>query len=425
MPFLSLPESEQHLREADEVQLHYLLSTPSHQTFRKVAETIVTNDIAAPTPLDPAYPVLLVFPSECFSVVHLFPHILADPELATKFNILALDPRGHGLTREVPPRDSSHTHYNLDTKAADCIEAVQILLARTPFRRTEDWKIHVVACGMSGLVATRAAAVLPNIVTLTIVSPILEVEDRFIVDSFEACEDLLTESWQNAHNHELGQARMPGEVVEGFSYRWAGEEELPSRVVKHTFADLLDRWVRRPDGPEAAKAWLFNLYFKRKAQSLNDRNKVQCDMMVLEGSDHLPYEKPMGQTFHASFPKVKSFKYEQIQNSPFLLSVQRPTEVSRRVKKFILSRPEIKAIGNKANTSSKAPPLMRLSHAELYHLRQAFADLDYTYSTPTSSSPVMSNDGQETLVDEDGEEVSMSKIASLPVHRQVQNLRLA
>lgn len=169
-------QSQQHLRETDEVQLHYLLSTPSHQTFRRVAETIVTNDIASPTRLDPSYPVLLVFPSECFSVVHLFPHILADPDLANRFNILALDPRGHGLTREVPPRDSASRHYDLDSKAADCIEAVQMLLSRTPSRRAEEWKIHVVACGMSGLVATRAAAVLPTIVSLTIVSPIQEVE---------------------------------------------------------------------------------------------------------------------------------------------------------------------------------------------------------------------------------------------------------
>lgn len=248
-------------------------------------------------------------------------------------------------------------------------------------------------------------------------------QDKFIVDSFEACEDLLTESWHRAHNNDSGEARMPGEVVEGFSYRWAGEEELPSRVVKHTFSDLMDRWVRRPDGPEAAKAWLFNLYFKRKAQSINERNKVNCEMFVIEGSDHLPYEKPMGKTFQDSFPNVKSFQYEQIKNAPFLLSVQRPEAVSKLVKKFVMSRPDIKNTPARSNT--KAPPLMRLSHAELYHLRQAFADLDYSLTSPSKTSPVMSSDGQETLVDDGtGEEANLPKIAGLPVHRQVQNLRL-
>lgn len=243
-----------------------------------------------------------------------------------------------------------------------------------------------------------------------------------------ACEDLLTDSWHRAHNNETGEAEMPGEIVEGFSYRWAGEEELPSRVVKHTFSDLMDRWVRRPDGPEAAKAWLFNLYFKRKAQSKVERLKVKPDMLVIEGSDHLPYEQPMGKTFHESFPNVKSFQYQQIKNAPFLLSVQRPAAVASKVKRFVLSRPDVRAPSSKQ--SAKSLPLMRLSHAELYHLRQAFADLDYTYHSPSASSPVMSSDGQETLVDEaddndDDGSVDWSKIASLPVHRQVQNLRLA
>lgn len=224
---------------------------------------------------------------------------------------------------------------------------------------------------------------------------------------------------------------MPEEIVEGFSYRWAGEEDLPSRVVKHTFSDLMDRWVRRPDGPEAAKAWLFNLYFKRKAQSDQERANVRCDMLVIEGSEHLPYEQPMGETFQESFPNLKSFNYEQIQSAPFLLSVQRPMDVLKRVKKYVLSKPDVRnaaataAAAGSGQAATKAAPMMQLSHAELYHLRQAFADLDYTQMSPVETSPVYSADGQETLVNGIDDNVDFGKIANLPVHRQVQNLRIA
>lgn len=145
------------------MQLHYLLSTPSEPTFLHAAKSAkqaransspavnyLPSRIASSTQPDPRFPLLIVFPSECFSVVHLFPHILADADLASRFNILALDPRGHGLTREVPPREGAPHKYNLDTKAADCIDFVELFLASVPGVPMYHWKIHAIACGMSG-----------------------------------------------------------------------------------------------------------------------------------------------------------------------------------------------------------------------------------------------------------------------------------
>lgn len=147
MPFLPLPKDPQALRFEDgEVALHYILSTPSCPTFvhaRSHAETFesaarksrgswhskslstdssqsgASNQGSSPShsgkgaclqqadhlELDPAYPIVAFLPSECFSCVHLFSDQLSNTALASSFNLVAVDPRGHGLTKDV-----SHAH---------------------------------------------------------------------------------------------------------------------------------------------------------------------------------------------------------------------------------------------------------------------------------------------------------------------------
>ncbi|CAO1613423.1 unnamed protein product [Parajaminaea phylloscopi] len=394
MPFISLPESEAHVRVQDEVQLHYLLSTPANPIFANGAASASTSVVrddkeicrASKHP-DPSLPILIVFPSELFSVTLLFPHVLSDPQLATRFNILALDPRGHGLTREVPPRSGSGHKYNLDTKTADCIDFLELFLAKAPAKPAQGWKFHIVACGMSGLVATRVCArYAESVLSLSIVSPIAEVEDQFVIDSIADCEEIINEAWHLAHTGDVHhQAKLPEELVGGFSYRWGGEDEnLPMHVARNTFDGLLDRFVRRTDGREIAKTFLFNLYFDRKAQSDAERQKVTADMLVIEGSEHLPYEDPIGATFHGRFPNVRSFRFEQIQKSPFLLSVMRPEQVRDLVKEFIFARtPDL----NKLSPSSgDGEPTLLLTHAELHQLREAFINVR-TSASPSGNRP--------------------------------------
>lgn len=371
--------------------MHYLLSTPSHPIFTQAATARaaagtkanghIPDSLSAATHPDPRYPLLVVFPSELFSVSLLFPHVLCDADLSRRFNILALDPRGHGLTREVPPRKGSPHLYDLDTKTADCLAFLDEYLNAPGVAKPQggQWQFHIVACGMSGLVATRAAAKLGNAIqTLSIVSPILEVEDQFIIDSIAQCEEIINEAWTTAHSDEDSRnsaGNMPGELVEGFGYRWAGEEEsLPKHVERSTFADLYDRFIRRGDGKEAARAFLFDLYFERKAQSDEERARVTADLLVVEGSEHLPYEEPIGGTLRKRFPNARSFRYEQIQKAPFLLSVMRPLEVRDLVKGFIL--PRIGATNNGAgtNTATQAKTIT-LSHAEMHQLRLAFTSV--------------------------------------------------
>lgn len=81
--------------------------------------------------LDPSYPIILFIPSECFTVTHLFSSQLADKVLSSRFNLVAVDPRGHGLTREVPIEDGEGKRYDLDVKSGDMIDFLHLLLCQT------------------------------------------------------------------------------------------------------------------------------------------------------------------------------------------------------------------------------------------------------------------------------------------------------
>ncbi|EST06935.1 hypothetical protein PSEUBRA_003564 [Kalmanozyma brasiliensis GHG001] len=373
MPFLALPVNPSLLRfHPDSVILHYLLSTPSHPTFvhARTSSTLLASSLLPTSPLtptshrppqnavqlDPRYPILLFLPSECFSVAHLFASQLADPTLSSRFNLLALDPRGHGLTKDVPiPAEGGK--YDLDIKAADCLDFLRLLLGGK-----EHWErgIHVVACSMSGLVAARMAAVWKGgFESVVITSPILEAESGFMIESFQGIKELLEESWQSVHRGEseqqpgsrtgeqlgtqLGQRRpshppikLPGEVVQGFTYRWAGSlESIPQHISSYLSRTWLDRLVLHPQGLEAARDWWFDLYWLRSAIPAKVLEKVRCRVLVVEGDTDLPYERKVGEEVAGLFVGAKERKVVTVEKAPILLSVMRGEELTRILCDFL------------------------------------------------------------------------------------------
>lgn len=110
---------------------------------------------------DPAFPLLVLLPSEGYSCLHLFAEQLRDADLVGAFNIVVMDLRGHGLAKEVsststlsnflafylrllcasisatpveqvPICKRSGGEYNVDIKAIDAIEAIDALTAKVP-----------------------------------------------------------------------------------------------------------------------------------------------------------------------------------------------------------------------------------------------------------------------------------------------------
>ncbi|KAI3476723.1 hypothetical protein L1887_61687 [Cichorium endivia] len=258
MPFLALPSDDSQLRYADDpIVLHYLVSTPECRTFAAAqthasklaaslssSSNLAASEVRREVKLDARYPIVLFLPSECFSVAHLFADQLSDSTLSAHFNLVAVDPRGHGLTREVPIRDPTTRKYDLDIKAADVLAFIRLLIS--PYQPANGkqgeirWAkgIHILACSMSGLVAARMAAQWPDTFTsIMITSPILELESPFMVESFQGIKELLTESWHQQHSQRSNDVRLPGEVVQGFTFRWAGSETIPAHIASAAYSE--------------------------------------------------------------------------------------------------------------------------------------------------------------------------------------------
>ncbi|SPO32011.1 uncharacterized protein UTRI_06736_B [Ustilago trichophora] len=364
MPFLQLPKNEALLRfEPGQVTFHYLVSTPTNPTFvwaqenaSELASSLLAanRDTCTPTrgqgsdevELDPNFPIILFLPSECFSVAHLFSAQLANRSLSSHFNLVALDPRGHGLTKDVPIVQNAGRKYDLDIKAADCLDFIQLLLGGS---KTWAKGIHILACSMSGLVAARMAAAWPeSFNSIMITSPILEEETSFMVESFQGIKELLEESWHTLHTRGSverrrsevsfgadGSAKLPGEVVQGFTFRWAGDESMPHHISSYLSKTWLERLVLHEKGLEAARDWWFDLYWLRRPMSDASLALIRCDILVVEGDSDLPYDRNVGGEIAALFPHARRVQVEKVAKAPFLLSVKRPEELSSVICDFL------------------------------------------------------------------------------------------
>ncbi|KAN0064210.1 hypothetical protein ACQY0O_003377 [Thecaphora frezii] len=385
MPFLSLPKDPAMLRFEDgEVTFHYLLSTPDCQTFVHANANAATFE-SAPAgssasrhrkrlsvgslesksrsrasslvqsggkpkelELDPNYPILFFLPSEGFTCAHLFADQLADPELARRFNLVAVDPRGHGLTKDIPIPNREKKTYDLEIKATDISIFIQRLCNRAlntaytdGLSPTWDKGIHLFGCSMSGLVAARIAAMWPEtIVSVMVTSPVSELESEFMIESFQGVKELIEETWTEVHHGEhtdvrADGVRMPGEVVQGCSYRWAGEESIPRHISSYLNQTWLERLILHKDGISAARDWWFDLFWLRREMSEEARKAITCEMLVVEGDLSPLYDRTVGGDYQALFPNCKSFKHEVIGGAPFLLSVTRPDALRQSILSFL------------------------------------------------------------------------------------------
>lgn len=408
MPFLALPSDDSQLRYADDpIVLHYLVSTPECRTFAAAqthasrlaaslssSSNLAASEVRREVKLDARYPIVLFLPSECFSVAHLFADQLSDSTLSAHFNLVAVDPRGHGLTREVPIRDPTTRKYDLDIKAADVLAFIRLLLS--PYQPANGkqgeirWAkgIHILACSMSGLVAARMAAQWPDTFTsIMITSPILELESPFMVESFQGIKELLTESWHQQHSQRSNDVRLPGEVVQGFTFRWAGSETIPAHIASYLSRTWLERLVLHHQGLEAARDWWFDLYWLRKPMPEAARCAVRCDLLVVEGDRDLPYDRNVADDIAALFPNARSVHVHKVPRAPFLLSVKRPSQLTDAICSFLGVHPDKAAYSEDASMDA----LMALEEDERFELVKVYAP----QLVPDSDSHADSDDDQD------------------------------
>ncbi|PWN48708.1 alpha/beta-hydrolase [Violaceomyces palustris] len=447
MPFLPLPKDKENLRFSDgEVSFHYLVSTPSCQTFLNASQNAASLDILSPFAEkphivahgatiesaskfqlpDPNFPLLIFIPSECFSCTHLFADQLCDPGLANSFNLVAVDPRGHGLTKEVSSTSSTARRYDLDCKAADILTFIQELCNQVT-GQGKHWPrgVHLFACSMSGLVGLRMASAWPDLIkNLVIVSPITEVESPFIIESFQGVRELLEETWEDAHSGrhdpDFSDISLPGEVVQGLSYRWAGEEAIPQHISSYLKKTWLQRLVLRLDGKAAARDWWFGLYWLRKQMTERERLGVRCEILVIEGTNDLPNERQVGQEIGELCPNAKSFQHVAIEDSPFLLSVKRPEKVTELVCNFLFSEREEPISASRprpVTLKASEQTLSQLTLEERFELLTVYA----TGARDDSSDDCDDDDDDATSFECDDDEEGYEHCTQKPEIGEVEN----
>ncbi len=129
--------------------------------------------------------------------------------------------------------------------------------------------------------------------------------------------------------------KMPGEVVHGFTYRWAGNSGIPQHIASYLSHTWLHRLVLHPQGLSAARDWWFDLYWLRRPMPTSTLGKVKCRVLVVEGERDLPYERGVAEDMVGLFTAARERRTVRVRGSPFLVSVMRGEELARVICQFL------------------------------------------------------------------------------------------
>lgn len=138
-------------------------------------------------------------------------------------------------------------------------------------------------------------------------APVKELESEDIIAAYQGLQEVAA----------LRNPSMPKEIIEGVEFRWCGgSNTCPKRIIR----DLKKGWLAitlAEDGPEKAYACLFSPYWTREIFSEQEAERVKAQVVVVEGTQGLPYEKQVGLELKEKL-KNCSFSYEEIEDSPWV-----------------------------------------------------------------------------------------------------------
>lgn len=189
-----------------------------------------------------------------------------------------------------------------------------------------------------------------------ITSPILELESKFMIESFQGIKQLVTESYDSirspcsptalqrraSERFQCNEVKLPGEVVQGFSFGWAGNETIPIHIEDYLSRNWLQGLVLDPKGLDAGRNWWFDLYWLRRSMEKEELERVRCDILVVEGDMHLPYDREVGEQVIGLFKNAESKVVTRVEGAPFLVSVKRPQQLTEAMLEFLQVKREEK-----------------------------------------------------------------------------------
>jgi len=143
-------------------------------------------------------------------------------------------------------------------------------------------------------------------------APVKALESEDIIAAYQGLQEVAS----------LKNPSMPKEVLEGVKFRWGGEKEnSDEKVPKRVIRDLKKGWLALTlgdDGVEKSYAMVFSPYWTRETMEDERAEMVKARVVVVEGTEDLPYERQVGMEMKEQLKGCEEFKWIQIEDSPWV-----------------------------------------------------------------------------------------------------------
>ncbi|KAJ7196574.1 Alpha/Beta hydrolase protein [Mycena pura] len=241
---------------AGSANFHYTISTPKNPSAKSIDKTLPT--------------VILLHP--VYIASELFELQFSDPNLR-RFNLVALDLRGHGETT-----GKINATYGREEAAADVVKFMEAL--RLP-------PCHFVGVSMGACISLQIAISYPDKpLSLTMISPLPLTEPEDVADGRREIHDCWLEAFKDG---KVDQTALLDSVCGSLQLGFSGQQTslikaLTGRAVPHA----LRNWG--PTKLDEYRIVTVDFFVNRKAQTPAAVSKITCPVKLVHCSADIAYQ---------------------------------------------------------------------------------------------------------------------------------------
>ncbi|KAJ6545683.1 Alpha/Beta hydrolase protein [Mycena capillaripes] len=236
---------------------HYILSTSTDTNAEAIVEGTPTLILIHP----------IATPSEIFHPIY------ADARLR-RFNLLALDLRGHGSTSA-----SVDDTYGRETAARDVLNLMDALKIPTS---------HLIGVSMGSCIALQVAIFAPDrVLSVLMFSPLPQIEAQ-IIEGRQEIWDCWEEAFSDPQN--VDTLSLTDALTGGLQYAWNNcETNLTRALVAKTVPTAISNWT--PEHFDVFHAVTTKFFLNRKPHSVETLARVGCPVALVHCSEDIAYPR--------------------------------------------------------------------------------------------------------------------------------------
>ncbi|KIY47876.1 alpha/beta-hydrolase [Fistulina hepatica ATCC 64428] len=287
------------------LHINYTVSTPTETSAKAIAKDLP----------------VVIFLHPVYIGQDFFHPQFADPQLR-RFNLIALDQRGHGET--TGKMVDKHT----SVEAADDLAKFMEVLKLPP--------CHLVGLSMGACVALSTAIQHPQkVLSVTMISPLPLEEPADVIQGRQEIYDCWAEGFRDLGelDHEAMKDAIYGSCQLGFN---STDSSLINALVNCTYPQALRNW--NPEMFPQLHAVTVGFFAERRAHSRSTLEKIQCPMTIIYcgGDIAYPLEQAEELQMHLREAGV-DVVLKVVKDAVHFGSVTHPKEINKICHDFILS----------------------------------------------------------------------------------------